>query len=157
MTLLRSIMWLSLIVWLGGVIFFAAVLAPTVFSVLPTRHLAGNVVSRSLHVLHWMGIISAIVFLASSILYDRLNNGTIRLFAARNLLLCLMLLLTLVSQFGVSPRMAQLRSSIGDIGSVSVTDPARVAFNTLHVWSTRLEGGVLLLGLVLVYMTARDS
>jgi len=42
-------MLLSLVIWIGGLIFFAFVLAPTVFnpSVLPTRQLAGNVVSRS--------------------------------------------------------------------------------------------------------------
>ncbi len=157
MAILRYFMWLSLIVWLGGIIFFAAVLAPTVFSVLPTRHLAGNVVNRSLHVLHWMGIVSSLVFLVSSLLYYRFSSGTAHLFAARHILLCLMLLLTLISQFGISPKMAALRSSMGDIDTVSVTDPARIAFNSLHVWSTRLEGGVLLLGLVVVYLTSKNS
>ena len=49
-------MLLSLVVWIGGLIFFAFVLAPTVFAVLPTRQLAGNVVNRSLGILHWMAI-----------------------------------------------------------------------------------------------------
>jgi hypothetical protein len=31
-----------------------------------------------------------------------------------------------------------------------------VQFNALHGWSTRLEGGVLLLGLVVVYLTAQQ-
>ena len=64
-----------------------------------------------------------------------------------------MLLLTLTSQFGVSPKMASLRASLGDLDTVAATDPARVEFNKLHGWSTRLEGGVLLLGLVVVYLT----
>jgi len=157
MSLLRSLMWLSLIVWLGGVIFFAAVLAPTVFSVLPTRHLAGNVVSRALHVLHWMAIVCGIIFLFCSMFYYRLNTGTTHLFATRHVLMVLMLALTLISQFAISPKMAALRSSMGDIDAVSLTDPARIAFDSLHVWSTRLEGGVLLLGLVVVYLTARSA
>jgi len=33
-------------------------------------------------------------------------------------------------------------------------NPARMQFDALHVWSTRVEGGVLLLGLVVVYLTA---
>ena len=65
-----------------------------------------------------------------------------------------MLALTLISQFGISPKMASLRASMGEIDSVSPTDPARVQFNALHVWSTRLEGGVFLLGLIVVYLTA---
>lgn len=157
MSILRYLMWLSLIVWLGGVIFFAAVLAPTVFSVLPSRHLAGNVVNRSLHVLHWMGIVSGLVFLASSMIYSRYTSGNAHLFAARHVLLFLMLLLTSVSQFGISPKMAALRSSMGDIDSVSESDPQRIQFNALHVWSTRLEGGVLLLGMAVVYLTSRSS
>ena len=60
-------MLLSLIVWLGGLIFFPVV-AQTAFSVLPTRHLAGSVVGRSLGILHWMGMVSGVVFLVSSLL-----------------------------------------------------------------------------------------
>jgi hypothetical protein len=154
MSFLRYLMFLSLILWLGGLMFFAFVLAPTVFSVLPTRHLAGNVVAGSLSSLHWMGIISGIVFLLSSIAYSQIAKGTPRLFAARHLLIVLMLILTLVSQFSIMPRMDTLRSSIGEIDSIPPNNPARMQFDALHVWSTRVEGGVLLLGLVVVYLTA---
>jgi hypothetical protein len=154
MSFLRYLMLLSLIVWLGGLIFFAFVLAPTVFSILPSRHLAGSVVGRSLGALHWMGIISGIIFLASSILYSRLTKGTPHLFDARHIFVCLMLALTLILQFGIIPRMDALRASIGEIDSVPPDNPARMQFDALHVWSTRVESGVLLLGLVVVYLTA---
>ena len=156
MPLLRYLMLLSLIVWLGGLIFFSFVVAPTVFSVLPTRHLAGSVVSRSLGALHWVGIVSSIVFLTTSMLYSRLHAGSSQPLAPRNILLYLMLALTLISQFGISPKMATLRVSMPDTHSVAATDPVRVQFNALHAWSTRLEGGVLLLGLVVVYLTAQQ-
>jgi hypothetical protein len=154
MSFLRYLMLLSLIVWLGGLIFFAFVLAPTAFAVLPSRHLAGSVVGRSLGMLHWMGIVSGIIFLASSILYSRLTKGTPHVFAARHVLICLMLALTLISQFGIMPRMDTLRASIGEIDSVPPNNPARMQFDALHVWSTRVESGVFLLGLVVVYLTA---
>src|SRR5690348_13067412 len=99
MSVLRYLIFLSLIVWLGGLIFFSFVLAPTVFSVLPTRHLAGNVVSRSLTALHWMGIVSGVVFLVCSMIYARLSTGAAHPFAARHVLLFIMLALTLISQF----------------------------------------------------------
>jgi hypothetical protein len=154
MSLLRFLMMISLVVWLGGLIFFAFVLAPTVFSVLPTRHLAGSVVSSALPKLHWMGIVAGVIYLISSIVYFRLTTGATHTFAARHVLLCLMLLLTLISQFGVSPKMTALRASMGEIDKVSQTDPARVAFDALHVWSTRLESGVFFLGIVVAYLTA---
>src|SRR5580700_8518047 len=90
MSFLRYLMLLTLIVWLGGLIFFAFVLAPAAFSVLPTRHLAGTLVGRTLGTLHWMGIFSGIIFLVSSILYSRLSQGTPHVFAAHHILICLM-------------------------------------------------------------------
>ena len=155
MPFLRFLMLLSLVVWIGGLIFFAFVLAPTAFSVLPTTHLAGNVVGRALSKLHWIAIISGIVYLISSLLYGRLTDGTAHVFAARHVLLCLMLALTLISQFGIIPRMDTLRASLGEeIRSVPIDNPTRIQFDALHAWSTRVEGAVLLLGLVVVYLTA---
>jgi len=154
MSFLRYLMLLSLIVWIGGLIFFAFVVAPAAFAVLPTRHLAGNVVGRTLGILHWMGIISGLVFLASSLLYSQLTRGTPHAFAARNIIIVVMLALTLISQFGIIPRMDALRAAIGEIDSVPPGNPARMQFDALHVWSTRVEGGVFLLGLVVVYLTA---
>lgn len=118
MSFLRYLMLLSLIVWIGGLIFFAFAVAPVAFSVLPTRHLAGNVVGRTLGLLHWMGIFSGLIFLASSLLYSRVTRGTSEALAARNILIVLMLALTLVSQFVIIPRMDTLRASIGEIDSV---------------------------------------
>jgi uncharacterized membrane protein len=156
MSFLRFLMLLSLVAWIGGLIFFAFVLAPTVFApgVLPNTHLAGNIVGRSLGKLHWIAIVSGIVFLASSLLYSRVTDGTAHVFAMRNVLICLMLGLTLLSQFWIIPRMDTLRSSVADFATVPLDDPARVQFDALHVWSTRVESAVLLLGLVAVYLTS---
>jgi uncharacterized membrane protein len=154
MSFLRFVMVLSLVVWIGGLIFFAFVLAPTAFSVLPNTHLAGNVVGRALGKLHWIAIFSGVVFLLSSLLYSRNTSGSANLFAARHVLLYLMLGLTLFSQFWIIPRMDTLRASVTDFASVAMDNPARVQFDALHVWSTRVEGAVLLFGLVVVYLTA---
>ena len=148
-------MLLSLIVWLGGLIFFPVV-AQTAFSVLPTHQLAGSVVGRSLGILHWMGMISAVVFLVSSLLLSRLSTGDAHLFAPRNVLICLMLLLTLISQFGIIPRMDAIRASIGEIDVAPADLPARIQFDGLHQWSTRIESAVILLGLVAAYLVARS-
>jgi uncharacterized membrane protein len=156
MSFLRFLMLLSLVVWIGGLIFFAFVLAPTAFTVLPTTHLAGNVVGRALSKLHWIAIGSGIVFLISSLLYSRITDGAAHVFAARHVLLCLMLALTLVSQFGIMRRMDTLRVSLGDVNSAPIDNPDRIQFEALHVWSTRVEGAVLLLGLVVVYVTAQQ-
>ena len=142
-------MLLSLVVWVGGLAFFPVV-AQTAFSVLPATHLAGLVVRNALIELHWMGIVSGMVFLFSSLAYDWLSEGSPRLLRARNVLVACMLTLTLASQFEIIPRMDRLRTSVQDFDSVPANDPIRITFNALHVWSTRLEAGVLLLGLIVV-------
>jgi uncharacterized membrane protein len=154
MPFLRFLMLLSLVAWIGGLIFFAFVLAPTAFQVLPNTHLAGSVVVRALGKLHWIAIISGIVFLASSLLYSRITDGTAHIFAMRHVLICLMLGLTLLSQFWIIPRMETLRASVGEFATVPADNPARAQFDALHVWSTRVEGAVLLLGLIAIYLTA---
>jgi uncharacterized membrane protein len=154
MSFLRFLMLLSLVAWIGGLVFFAFVLAPTAFQVLPNTHLAGNVVGRALGKLHWLAIFSGIVFLISSLLYSRVTQGSAHVFAARHVLIILMLALTLFSQYWIISRMDTLRAKVSDFAAVPLNDPARMQFDTLHAWSTRVEGAVLVLGLVAVYLTA---
>jgi hypothetical protein len=157
MSVLRFLMLLSLVVWIGGLIFFAFVLAPTVFSpgLLPTRHMAGSIVGRSLDLLHYMAIASGIIFLASSMLYSRMSSGSARPMAIRHVVIVLLLVLTMISQFGVSPKMHTIRAEVGVIDDVPLDNPPRREFDRLHVWSEKLEEAILLLGLVAVYTTAQ--
>ena len=157
MAFLRFLMLLALVVWLGGLIFFAFVVAPTAFSpgLLPTRHLAGEIVSRSIGALHWMGIVSGVVFLISSAIYNRMTVGSARPLAGRHLLIALMLLLTVISQFAISPKMHAIRAEVDVIDSIAPDSPLRMEFDRLHVWSEKFEQGVFLLGLVALFLTAR--
>jgi len=143
-------MLLALIVWIGGIIFFAFVLAPTLFSVLPAQT-AGNVVSPSLSKLHWIGLTAGAVFLICSLVYNRAKHSQLRLFSATHVLVVLMLVLTAISQFAITPRMRELREGPSRFDAPN----ARAAFDRLHGLSTRTEGAVLLLGLVVVTLTAR--
>jgi hypothetical protein len=154
MSILRYLMFLSLAVWLGGIVLFS-VLAPTAFSVLPSHFIAAMIVGPMLSKLHWMGIGSGIVFLLCSFAAAKISDGKARIFSAKNLLTSLMLVLTCISQFSVMRKMAEIRKSVGDIEQLSFADPVRQHFDALHVWSTRLEGGVLLLGLIVLYLTSQ--
>jgi hypothetical protein len=156
MSSLRFLMFLSLIAWVGGIIFLSFVEAPTAFSQLPSRHMAGSVVGHSLGILHWMGLFSGVVFLGSSLLLASLTTGSAKPLALRNVLVCGMLLLTAVSQFGISPKMASLRAGFGDIDTVPPTDPGRLQFDALHVRSVRLEVAVLVLGIAATYCVSRS-
>ena len=157
MAFLRFLMLLALVVWLGGLIFFAFVVAPTAFfpGLLPTRHLAGEIVGRSIGALHWMGIVSGVVFLISSAIYNRMTVGSARPLAGRHLLIALMLLLTVISQFAISPKMHAIHAEVDVIDSIAADSPLRMEFDRLHVWSEKFEQGVFLLGLAALFLTAR--
>jgi uncharacterized membrane protein len=152
---LRSLMLLALIVWIGGIIFFSFVLAPTVFTVLPTTKLAGDVVSVSLSKLHWMGLASGIIFLVASLALDWKSPAESKLLVATHILVLVMLVLTAISQFVITPGIRVLRGQLSTISNTSPSNQLRLEFDRLHAWSTRTEGGVFFCGLVVVVLTAR--
>src|SRR5581483_965842 len=150
MSFLRFFMLLALIIWIGGIIFFAFVVAPTLFLVLPTTHMAGDVVSVALTKLHWMGLISGAVFLVCSLIYNRLKHAQLRLFAVSHILIVVMMVLTAISQFGITPRLRLVRSQLEIVQKpgydpyIPGSTPSLIAtyseqFNSLHALSTRLE------------------
>ena len=153
MNFFRYIMSLSLVAWVGGIVFFIS-MTPILFAVLPSRHMAGSVVSPALTRLHWIGIISGVLFLISSWAYSSITVGYVRMGSAANVVVVLMLVLTCASQFGLSPRLAKIRAE----NEVMDSAPAdvRARFDALHQWSTRIEGSVLLMGLVAVYLISRE-
>jgi hypothetical protein len=164
-TLVRSLLLLCLAVWLGGLVFFVAAVAPVAFGVLMPMlpdpafgaHIAGTMVRGSLLELHWMGLVAgaAMVFLLA---VERSLQWTRHSLAPYFAVLVFMLTLTAYSQFSIMPRMETLRMQTGGaIDSVRADNPARVEFNRLHHQSTRLEGGVLLGALVLTVLLARPE
>ena len=151
-------MLLALVVWIGGIIFLAFVEAPAVFSpgLLPTRHMAGSIIGRSVDILHDMAIVSGFVFLIASMLHYRMTVGNTRPLALRHLLIVLMLVLTMISQFAISPKMHTLRAQAGVIDDLALNDPVRAKFDRLHAWSEGFESAVLLLGLIAIFRTAQE-
>ncbi len=151
---IRAIKLLALTVWVGGLVFFAFVLAPTVFSpaVVDRTHgfvVSGVIVGMALGQLHWIGLISGMVFTVCALAL----RG--RLVKWEGITVACMLLLTAFSQFSIIPRMQADQRQVGDIDSVSIDHPARVDFERLHNLSERVEGLVLLGGIGLIILAAK--
>jgi len=158
MSFLRFLILLALVVWIGGIIFLAFVEAPIAFTpgLLPTRHMAGSIVGRSLDLLHYLGMASGMVFLVASVVYCRVSSGRGQMLSLRHFMVVLMLGLTLISQYAVSPKMHALRAQAGVIDYLALDNPIRREFDRMHVWSEKLEEAVLLLGLVALWSTAQE-
>ncbi len=164
-TLVRSLILFGVAFWVGGILFFGAVVAPVAFgSVMPMLSdpvqglkIAGTIVRVSILRLHDIGLVCGIILVLLCII-EKTARLTWRTIAPQLVLLAAMLALTAYSQFSVIPRMDSLRVQAGAaMDNPSATVPAKVEFNRLHNRSTRLEGIVLLCGLGLIVLYARPE
>lgn len=136
--------------WLGAMLFFSIFVAPAAFAVLPTRRMAGDVVSRTLGGLEYLGVVlGALLVVALLLSRERRRRAyflELGLYAA-------MLASTLVARFVVAARLHTIRVEFGDrLDTLAATDPARVSFGALHQASVALAGFNMIAALVLIVM-----
>src|SRR5262245_20539934 len=142
-SILVTLEFLTLSLWLGSDAFLSLVVAPGAFRILASRDQAGAIVGHSLWWLHFMGVTCGIIVLFARLLRTR---SVSTLTAPAALCVSLMILLTVVSQHAVSPRMAALRLQMGSIEATAPSSPLLAEFARLHRISISLESGVLLAG-----------
>jgi len=152
-TFLRTIEFLGLGLWLGSDVFLSFVVAPGAFRILASRDSAGAMVGYALWWMHMMGVVCGIVILLARLARTRTFAS---LATPAALCVVLMILLTVVSQHVVSPKMAGLRVQMGSIQATAADSPLLVEFSKLHRISVSLESGVLLVGLAAMYFMIKD-
>ncbi len=145
----RALRLISLALWVGGIVFFLAV-ASVAFRTMPDTHLAGLVVRGSLLALHRIGLFAGTMYLFFTLaLLTTHDSHPAR--AVEIALIVSMMALTLYLQQSVIPRMETDRLTLGgDVQATAPDLPAHRRFDRLHTLSTRLEGAILLEGLVLL-------
>jgi hypothetical protein len=114
-----------MVIWVGGLIFFAFVVAPVAFNLaythaLPSTHEAGLVVAGTLAVLHPMGEICGAVFLFATALFWLRSPGH-RLLGTEVLLTVFMLVATLYVHLHILPAMERDRIAAG--GAIDAAPP----------------------------------
>ena len=141
-----------LVLWVGMVLGFAFLMAPLLFSTLPSRDVAGGIAGRVVTRLDWAAWAA---FLAAMILVlfprwlkeirEDLPVGPLRLWGATALVA---LLMCFTSQFIVSPGLVRIRARMdGPVESIPRDHPDRVAYNKAHAISRQLMFLRLLLAL----------
>jgi uncharacterized membrane protein len=153
-SILRTIEFLGLSLWLGSDLFLSFVVAPGAFRVLGSRDQAGAMVGHSLWWMHLIGVICGMVILVARLLRTR---SFANLAAPAALCVLLMIALTVVSQHTVSPKMAALRGQMGSIQATATDSPLLAEFSRLHRISVSLESGVLLASLAALYLFVRET
>jgi hypothetical protein len=143
--------------WLGSMMFFSFAVAPSAFAVLPTREMAGVMVTSTIGKIEGIGLVVGVLLVlihAANWRGRRLSSGGKTLQA---LLLLVMTASAGLSRFWISPAMVSLRAQMGGhIDDVSATDPLRIQFNDLHQYSVGLMSAAILSGLVVLFITVRS-
>jgi hypothetical protein len=92
--------------WIGGMWVIGYVVVPVLFQSLPDKDVAGFVAGKLFTIMAYVGIFSTLYLLMLS--YTAVGKRVFR--QKLCWLVCLMLLLTLLGQFGMQPLLAELKS-----------------------------------------------
>lgn len=149
-TFFRVLRLFGIVAWVGGLLFFLAV-TRVAFSVLPDAHTAGAVVRGSLISLHHIGFLAGAIFLVATLALIGTQRDSHIARAVEVLLVIVMLGLTAYSHFSVMPRMeADAQALGGNVQAAPDSAPAKAHFNRLHGVSVKVEGMVLIGGILLI-------
>ncbi len=144
---------LLIALWLGAAIFFSFGVAQSAFAVLPSRELAGSVVNRTLMIVNYGGLIVGLVLLVTSFL-SRQNVSRGRLLFEQVILLFLSAACA-AGQFIIGAKLRDLRLQIGrPIDELAASDPLRIAFNDLHVYSVIILLAAMIAALIAFFLLA---
>lgn len=119
----RPLYAIALTLWVGALWAVGAIVAPTLFSMIDNRSLAGAVAGRLFTAVAWVGIGCAIYLM----LFQIVEKGAGVFRTAVFWIALLMFLLTLAGHFGVQPIIAHLKASRELLESVT-----KERFDTWH-------------------------
>jgi uncharacterized membrane protein len=142
---------LGLACWLGGIIFFSFITAPSIFTSQIPLPEAGKVLSTIFPRYYLFGYIAGAVALALAIYFWAVRSARTP-WALTAIFLAVAMALCLYAGMVVRPRVDAIR------GVTEEANPdlaKRAEFDRLHALSVRLNGGMLLLNLAALVTTAK--
>ncbi|QMV19817.1 DUF4149 domain-containing protein [Granulicella sp. 5B5] len=160
-TIARILRLYCIALWVGALVFFVVV-AAVAFGNLPSTHEAGIVVRGTLLALHTLGTYAGFLYLLLTVMLLALGDRA-KVRAVELILVVIMLGLTAYSQLGVIPAMERDRQQLASQYSGAEVDatpkdaPAHADFDRLHNVSTKVEGAVLLCGLVVLALSSMQG
>ncbi len=138
---------LSLVSWLGAIIFFSFFTAPAVFKTLD-RPTAGNLVGVIFPRYYFLGYLCCTLLLITYLL------GAQEVSAWKTGLILVILIATFTAGMVVQPKARDLKTKIKSSASDEDRKSFETRFRRLHSLSVQLNTTVLLAGLALLWLTA---
>ena len=145
--LIHFIYILSLVCWVGSIIFFSFFTAPVIFKLLD-REKAGEVVGVIFPKYYFLGYVCAVMTLLSLLV------STQELFGPKQILLFIMIVGWFYAGLVVSPKSRNLKALRQSARSAEEKESYEVKFKKVHSLAVKLNGTVLLAGLGLLWFSA---
>ena len=144
-TLIHFIHLLSLVMWMGSIIFFSFFAAPAIFRLLDRKQ-AGEVVGAIFPKYYGIGYICSVLAAATLMLSPRGMEGPPLIFLA------VMAACTFYAGMVINPQARVLKQQMQE--QPEIREALETQFQSLHGWSVRLNATVLMFGLGLLWTTA---
>ena len=158
--IIRQLRLFLLGAWIGAAIFFAAAVAPALFSVLRAaglvnaNELAGSVVTRLLGVINRSGFEIALFLLVTGFFVNRTRRRLAQV--VEMISLAIMAIMTVINHWVISARMQDLRRAMGGaIDQVAPSDPRHLEFASLHRYSVVVMAVALIAAVVAFVLASR--
>jgi Domain of unknown function (DUF4149) len=151
MKIITNIRLLLIALWLGAAMFFSFSLAKSAFEILPSREMAGSVVSANLSVINYAGLIIGLIVLLSSFISAKGVIGWLE-----RVLLFIFATACAVGQFIISYQLSQIRNQVGrPMEELSIDEPLRIAFDSLHQYSIWVLATAMIIALISFFLISK--
>ena len=147
MNFIHFVYILSLVGWVGSIVFFSFFTAPVIFKLLD-REKAGEVVGVIFPRYYFLGYVCAVMTLLSLLV------STQELFGLKQILLFIMIAGWFYAGLVVSPKSRNLKALRQSASSAEEKELFEVKFKKAHSLAVKLNGTVLLAGLGLLWFSA---
>ena len=156
MRFLTDLRLLLIALWLGAACYFSFAVAPSAFGVLPSRDLAGSMVSRTLLITNVGGIVIGAILILTSLVGAK-NYKKFFVWAERGLL-AILVAACAVGQFVIGGWLAYVKSQMGKpIDELAADDPLRIQFNSLHEYSVWMLATAMIAALIVFFLINRKT
>lgn len=143
--------YLALSLWIGGIVFLSAGVAPSVHSSVASRAVAGQIVGKALKRLNMIELGACAFLIVTCFLAFRFVQNKQGWIWILILLVLLMGAITSFYSFQLAPKMEAIKQSVPTLDTLSAEHPSKVEFNHMHQLYVRLMVVNLILGLVVLY------
>lgn len=151
---LNVLQYLVLTLWVGAMFGFATLYAPVLFRSLTSREQAGSIAGETLARVDSVGLVASGILIVITAL-QAIDSAWASLDLGRFLAAVIMLALVLVSSITIRQKLAAIRSEMRrPIDEVAADDPLRKEHRKYHMLSQSLFTVNLILGLLLIVLSA---